>query len=492
MLTDVNLPDMDGQALAREMRRRRPGLPIVFATGYRMVRRNASWQGGPTAVLNKPFCRDELAAALGKVLLCRASDRRPERFLARPGLLPCADLRNEPRRKSRCRSISRCVADLHCRVGESPVYDERTERLYFVDILSRDALRAPASQPASSRRGHSRARSARSGLTASGALVVALRDSVILFDPRSEARVELCRIEADRPETRLNDGRVGPDGAFWVGSMDDRPTEGADRRALPRRSVRPRGAQGGGRSSSPTASPGRRTAGPCSTPIRAGRGSTAGASTRRPARSRSARASPTPDDTIGRPDGGSCDAEGFYWSAGVSAGRLNRFAPDGSLADSFARAGAGADDALLRRAGFPHALSDQPDGGPPAGSARQGARRRRAHRGAGRRSPVSRPGGSLISEGMGTARKPDRAFLARAIAAGAGREPADLVIRDVDLLDVITGEVTRTDVAIVGDRIVGTSCALRGRARDRRARPLLRAGLHRHASPRRILARDAA
>ena len=27
-------------------------------------------------------------------------------------------------------------------------------------------------------------------------------------------------IEADRPETRLNDGKVGPDGAFWVGSMD--------------------------------------------------------------------------------------------------------------------------------------------------------------------------------------------------------------------------------------------------------------------------------
>ena len=26
-----------------------------------------------------------------------------------------------------------------------------------------------------------------------------------------------------RPETRLNDGKVGPDGAFWVGSMDDRP-----------------------------------------------------------------------------------------------------------------------------------------------------------------------------------------------------------------------------------------------------------------------------
>jgi sugar lactone lactonase YvrE len=40
------------------------------------------------------------------------------------------------------------------------------------------------------------------------------------------------------------------------------------------------------------------------------------------------------DEARGRPDGGSCDAEGFYWNAGVSAGRLNRFAADGRLAES--------------------------------------------------------------------------------------------------------------------------------------------------------------
>ncbi len=35
----------------------------------------------------------------------------------------------------------------------------------------------------------------------------------------------------------------------------------------------------------------------------------------------------------GRPDGGACDAEGFYWSAGVSAGRLNRWSLDGRLVE---------------------------------------------------------------------------------------------------------------------------------------------------------------
>lgn len=46
--------------------------------------------------------------------------------------------------------------------------------------------------------------------------------------------------------------------------------------------------------------------------------------------------------------------------------------------------------------------------------------------------------------------------LKRMIMAGKGAEKADLVIKNVDLLDVITGAVNRTDIAIVDDRIVGT------------------------------------
>jgi sugar lactone lactonase YvrE len=38
-----------------------------------------------------------------------------------------------------------------------------------------------------------------------------------------------------------------------------------------------------------------------------------------------------PTEEIGRPDGAATDVEGFYWSAGISAGVLNRWAPDGRL-----------------------------------------------------------------------------------------------------------------------------------------------------------------
>ncbi|HEY4202942.1 MAG TPA: adenine deaminase [Devosiaceae bacterium] len=52
--------------------------------------------------------------------------------------------------------------------------------------------------------------------------------------------------------------------------------------------------------------------------------------------------------------------------------------------------------------------------------------------------------------------------LVRMIKAGTGEIPADLVVRNVRLLDVITGAVTETDIAIVAGRIVGTHAAYEG------------------------------
>ena len=225
-----------------------------------------------------------------------------------------------------------CIADLKCRIGESPVYDERTEILYFVDILGRRlyAMRLAGGELKSwsfdSEIGSL-------GLAASGRLVLALRHSVVLFDPPTEARQELCSIEDDRPETRLNDGKVGPDGAFWVGSMDDRPEKspiaalyrvtgaGAVERKVEGLVVSNGlawNAEGERMYHADSRGP----------------WIDAWAFDRWTGEISGRRRFAEPSD-IGRPDGGACDAEGFYWSAGVSAGRLNRFAPDGTLARSF-------------------------------------------------------------------------------------------------------------------------------------------------------------
>ena len=48
------------------------------------------------------------------------------------------------------------------------------------------------------------------------------------------------------------------------------------------------------------------------------------------------------------------------------------------------------------------------------------------------------------------------AFLARAIAQGQGLDKADLVLKGGRVFDLVSGELLAGDVAICGDRIVGT------------------------------------
>lgn len=57
----------------------------------------------------------------------------------------------------------------------------------------------------------------------------------------------------------------------------------------------------------------------------------------------------------------------------------------------------------------------------------------------------------------------DAETLARRIDAATGRTPADLVIREVALLNLVDGSVTTGDIAIVGDTVVGTHARYDGR-----------------------------
>ena len=84
------------------------------------------------------------------------------------------------------------------------------------------------------------------------------------------------------------------------------------------------------------------------------------------------------------------------------------------------------------------------------------------------------------------------AFLARAIAQGRGPRRADLVLKGGRIFDLVTGELVKSDVAICGDRIVGTHGDYRGEREIDVTRQNRRPRLHRHALPCRILADHAA
>ena len=69
LFTDVVMPDINGKKLADEAVRRRPGLKVLFTTGYTP---NAVVHGGvlDTGVnfISKPFTLDQLAAKVRAVL----------------------------------------------------------------------------------------------------------------------------------------------------------------------------------------------------------------------------------------------------------------------------------------------------------------------------------------------------------------------------------------------------------------------------------------
>jgi sugar lactone lactonase YvrE len=104
-------------------------------------------------------------------------------------------------------------------VGESLVYDDRRDALLWVDIGGRRIHRLflgdsgcetwPAPDFPTS-----------IGLRTDGGAIVGLRDRVSLWDYGEDFRT-LAVVEPDLPDNRLNEGRVGPDGAFWVGTMQN-------------------------------------------------------------------------------------------------------------------------------------------------------------------------------------------------------------------------------------------------------------------------------
>jgi sugar lactone lactonase YvrE len=221
------------------------------------------------------------------------------------------------------------VWDARCQVAESPVWDPTKRRLLFCDINGKriNALEVDAGR----RQSWDFPEVVGSfGLCRSGRLVVAQRRHVVLFDPGSGAVTPLTTAVDEPAINRFNDGKVGPDGAFWVGSLDGnsprQPTACLYRVTADGRITKE---QDGYQNSNGLAwSPDGRTMYHSD--------STAGfieAWDFNPQTgdrtNQRILARLTNED--GRPDGGATDMEGNYWSAGPSAGCLNCFSPNGEL-----------------------------------------------------------------------------------------------------------------------------------------------------------------
>ena len=73
LFTDIGLPEVGGRALAEQVRRRRPGLPVLFASGHAEGIVVAERSLPPASrFLEKPFQRGDLARAVRELLDCSA------------------------------------------------------------------------------------------------------------------------------------------------------------------------------------------------------------------------------------------------------------------------------------------------------------------------------------------------------------------------------------------------------------------------------------
>lgn len=225
------------------------------------------------------------------------------------------------------------VWDSRSSVAESPVWDQANRRLLFCDIGA-GRINALAVDTGA-RDSHELGENVGSfGLCRSGKWVVALRHRVVLYDPRARHIEALTDSISEPPTNRLNDGKVGPDGAFWVGSMDEnspRQPIGALYRVTADGRIE-RKADGCACSNGLAWSPDGRVMYHSDSSLGIVEAwdfdpATGGLSNHR----RIARLT----NEEGRPDGAAMDVDGNYWVAGPSAGCINKLSPDGKLLERF-------------------------------------------------------------------------------------------------------------------------------------------------------------
>lgn len=222
-----------------------------------------------------------------------------------------------------------------CKVGESPQWHAGEQALYWIDVRAPQLLRLQPQTHALTRWELPDVVGAM-GFWGARKLVLAMRHTLAQMDLETGHLSELASVEQAVSHNRLNDAKVSPSGRWFVfGSMDDRP-EKQPTGALYRADTSGAVVQ---LTDGLTVANGIAwnlagtvlyfsdsfTSQLFCAPWNEARGEM-GAPTLLRAFT----------EATGRPDGGVVDLNDHYWSAGVSAGRINCLDAGGKLLDSFA------------------------------------------------------------------------------------------------------------------------------------------------------------
>ncbi|MEO8754971.1 MAG: SMP-30/gluconolactonase/LRE family protein [Casimicrobiaceae bacterium] len=112
------------------------------------------------------------------------------------------------------------LGSARCHVGENPLYDEATNKLYWIDVRGTPSIHVLALRDNVERCWPMREDVGSIALAGDAQLLVALRSGFALFDCGSGAMTPLVDPEPDLPHNRMNDGKCDAAGRYWCGSMN--------------------------------------------------------------------------------------------------------------------------------------------------------------------------------------------------------------------------------------------------------------------------------
>jgi len=220
------------------------------------------------------------------------------------------------------------LVDVKTALGEGPLWDVDEQRLYWVDSWDGRVFRC-TEHGSEVRSWDVPGKIGSMALRKQGGAIVSLQQGLYALDFQTGESTLIVDPEPDKPDNRMNDGKVDRQGRFYVGSMDtqEKNPSGALYRLDPDFSlhVMDRGIIV---SNGPCFSPDDKTfyfSDSWSGDIWAYDydKSTGNVSHRR--------TFVTADRQDGACDGSTVDAEGFLWNAQVYTGKLIRYAPNGTI-----------------------------------------------------------------------------------------------------------------------------------------------------------------
>jgi len=115
----------------------------------------------------------------------------------------------------------RNVWPLAAELGEGPVWVQRDHALWFVDIKKQQIHRYDLAD--GSKNSWDAPEQVGFVFPAErGGFVAGLQSGLYHFDDKSGGFELIAKVEADKPDNRLNDGVVDPQGRLWFGTMDNK------------------------------------------------------------------------------------------------------------------------------------------------------------------------------------------------------------------------------------------------------------------------------